>query len=96
MRGVGFEPTRIASRELESRALTARPSSRSLSFGFRQGEEITCLLQDMGFEPMRIAPPRPQRGPLTSWVILLGQVPMKTNKQCLRVAVRNLRLLGLL
>jgi hypothetical protein len=27
MRGVGFEPTQIALRELESRALTARPSS---------------------------------------------------------------------
>lgn len=27
MRGVGFEPTQIALRELESRALTTRPSS---------------------------------------------------------------------
>ena len=39
---------------------------------------------------------KPQRGPVTTWVILLDQVPMKTNNSVLRVAVRNLRPLGLL
>ena len=31
-----------------------------------------ALVQDMGFEPMRIAPPRPQRGPVTALVILFS------------------------
>lgn len=69
MRRVGIEPTRLAPRELESRSLTARTSSLSLSFW--SGEEITCCLQDVGFEPTRFSPLAPQASPLTTWVILL-------------------------
>ncbi len=75
LRGVGFEPTQISLRELESRALTTRPSSLK---GYRihvQLIRVPCctnpwVLQDVGFEPTRIAAPRPQRGPVTTWVIL--------------------------
>ena len=75
---MGFEPMRLAPRELESRSLTNSDifaeRQDPLKFAYELDVAVRILgglftgshlkLQDMGFEPMRIAPPRPQRGPL--------------------------------
>ena len=62
---------RLAPRELESRSLTTRTSSLG---PFRD------KLQDVGFEPTRFSTPRPQRGPVTTWVILLFLSDSNNNK----------------
>ena len=72
-----------------------RTSSRSLSFGFRQGEEITCFLQDKGFEPLRIAALAPQASPLTTWVILLASTGNRTQVNRLEICYSTTELLML-
>ena len=86
---MGFEPMRIATRELESRTLT-----NSVIFAlFVLFVKWSCLeyggwtverqsppkVQDKGFEPLSIAARRPQRRPLTTWVILLDPTNVELN-----------------
>ncbi len=77
---------RIATRELESRSLTNSDifaEAKMRTACVTTNGHLRIILQDMGFEPMRITTLRPQRSPLTSWVIL--HIPFGKKKVLPRV-----------